>query len=93
MITNAQGIKLALSVLIGIFLASLQSVAISLPFAVLIILALVILVLRLIGNVDAVLVIIGVVVGVLVALLLPGMQVGTDPFLLYLGALWSIFHV
>lgn len=93
MITNAQGIKLALSVLIGIFLASLQSVLVSLPFVVLVIIALVILLLRLVGNADAVLVIIGVVVGALVALLLPGMAVGTDPFLLYLGALVLIFKV
>lgn len=76
MITNAQGIKLLLAVLIGVFLASLQSVVMSLPFAVLVIIAIVILILRLIGNADAVIVLIGLVVGALVALLLPGMQVG-----------------
>lgn len=93
MITNAQGIKLLLSVLVGIFLASLQSVLLSLPFVVLVIIAVVILLLRLVGNADAVIVLIGVVIGVIMALLLPGMQVGADPFLLYLGALWAVFHV
>lgn len=91
--TNAQALKLLVSILIGLFLASLQSVLFSLPFGVLVIIAAIILILRLVGSADVVYVIVGIIVGALAAFLVPGMAVGADPFLLYLGMLWLVFKV
>lgn len=91
--TTAQAIKLLLSVLIGVFAASLQPVLFALPFVALLVIAVIILVLRMIGNPDAIYIGAGIVIGALAALLVSGLSVSADPFLLYVAALWLILKV
>lgn len=93
MITIPQAIKILIAFLIGVFLASLAAVLTSVPFLAFVVIAVIILILRMVGNPDAVFVAVGVVVGVLATLLLPGLSVGAEPFLVYVAALWLILKV
>lgn len=93
MITIAQVIKILIAFLIGAFLASLAPVLSGVPYLVFVVIAAVILILRMVGNADAIYVAVGVAVGVLATLLLPGLSVGAEPFLVYVAALWLVLKV
>lgn len=93
MITTGQAIKTLIAFLIGVFIVSLQGVLGGLPFLALVVIAAVIFVLRMVGNADAVYAIGGVLAGLVAGFLIPGLQVGSDPFLVYAVALSLILKV